>query len=44
MVWKDISNVHCNTVYYSQDLEATWMPIARGMDEEDEVHNAVIIK
>ena len=37
-------NVHCITFYDSQDLEATWMSIDRGMDEENEVNNAVIIQ
>ena len=28
-------NVHHNTIYTSQDVEATYMSINRGMDEED---------
>jgi len=28
------SNVHCSTVYNSQDMEATYMFINRGMDKE----------
>ena len=30
-------NVHCSTIYNSQDMEATWMSIKRGMDK-DVVH------
>ena len=28
-------NVHCSTIYNSQDMEATLMSINRGMDKED---------
>ena len=28
------SNVHCNTVYNSQDMEATKMSADRGMDKD----------
>ena len=31
-------SVHCSTVYNSQDTEATWMSIDRGMDKEDVVY------
>jgi len=31
-------NVHCSTVYNSQDTEATEASIDRGMDKEDTVH------
>ena len=31
-------NVHCITIYNSQDMEATLMPIDRWMDKEDVVH------
>ena len=31
-------NVHCSTVYNSQDMEATQMPISRRMDKEAVVH------
>ena len=31
-------NVHCSTIYNSQDIEATYMFINRGMDKEDVVH------
>ena len=31
-------NVHCSTVYNSQDIEATEMSIDRGIDKEDVVH------
>ena len=31
-------NVHCSTVYNSQDMEATYMSINRGMDKADGVH------
>ena len=31
-------NVHCSTIYKSQDREATEMSINRAMDKEDMVH------
>ena len=31
-------NIHCSTIYNSQDMEATWVSIDRGMDKEDVVH------
>ena len=31
-------NVHCSSIYHSQDMEATYMSIDRGMDKEDVVH------
>ena len=31
-------NVHCNTIYNSQDIEVTQMPINRGMDKENVVN------
>ena len=31
-------NVHCSTVYKSQDSLSTWMSIKRGMDKEDTVY------
>ena len=31
-------NVHCSTVYNSQDMEATWMSISRCMDKKAMVH------
>ena len=31
-------DVHCSTIYNSQDVEATYMPIDRGMGKEDVVH------
>ena len=31
-------NVHSSTIYNSQDMEATYMSIDRGMDKEDVVH------
>ena len=31
-------SVHCNTIYKSQDMEATKMSINREMDKEDVVH------
>ena len=31
-------NVHCSSIYNSQDMEATWISINRGMDKEDVVH------
>ena len=30
--------VHCSTIYNSQDMEATYMPINRGMDKENAIH------
>ena len=39
------ANVHCSTIYSSQDLEAMQMPINRGMDKEDVVyiHNGILL-
>ena len=31
-------NVHCRTIYHSQDIEAMSMPINGGMYKEDVVH------
>ena len=31
-------SVHCSTIYNSQDMEATQVPINRWMDTEDVVH------
>ena len=31
-------NVHCSTIYNSQDTEATQMSINRVMDKEDVIH------
>ena len=31
-------NVHCSTIYNSQDTESIWMSINRGMNKEDVVH------
>ena len=31
-------NVNCSTIYYSQDVETTYMSINRGMEKEDVVH------
>ena len=31
-------NVHCSTIYNSQDVELAYMSINRGMDKEDVVH------
>ena len=28
-------NIHCSTIYHSQDFEATQMPIYKGMNKED---------
>ena len=33
-----LPNVHCNTIYNSQYMEATCMSINRGMDKDDVVH------
>ena len=27
--------IHLSTIYNSQDMEATWMSIDRGLDKED---------
>ena len=32
------SNVHCSTVYNSQDREATQMSVNRGTDKESVIH------
>ena len=32
------SNVHCNIVYDSQDMEVNEVPINIGMEKEDMVH------
>ena len=31
-------SVHCSTAYNSQDMEATWMRINKGVDKEDVAH------
>ena len=31
-------NVHCSSIYNSQDMEATLMSTNRGMDREDGIH------
>ena len=31
-------SIHCSSVYNSQDMEATSMPIDRGKDKEDVEH------
>ena len=31
-------DVQCSTIYNSQDMEATQMPINRGMDKEDVIY------
>ena len=38
-------NVHSSTIYNSQDMEATWMSIDRGIDKEDVVyiHNGILL-
>ena len=36
-------NIHCSTVYSSQDREATQMSINREMDKEDMIHNGVLL-
>ena len=30
--------IHCRTIYNSQDMEATYICIDRGVDKEDVVH------
>ena len=39
-IWKDTCtlNVHCNTIYNNQVMEATSTSINRGVDKEDVVH------
>ena len=37
-------NVHCSTIYNSQDIKATWMSIDRRMDKEDVVYYSDIKK
>ena len=37
-IQKDAPNVHCSTVYNSQDMETTWTPTGGGMDKDDVVH------
>ena len=32
------SNVHCSTIFNSQDMETTTVSIDRGVDQEDLVH------
>ena len=32
------ANIHSSTIYNSQDMEATYVPINRWMDKEDIVH------
>ena len=38
-------DVHCSTVYNSQDTEASSMPIAKGMAKEDvvHIHNGILL-
>ena len=38
-------NVHCSTIYNSQDMEATQMSINRGMDKEDvgHIYNGILL-
>ena len=38
-------NVHCSTIYNSQDMEATYMPIDRRMDKGDVVpiYNGILL-
>ena len=31
-------NVHCSTIYNSQDMEANYMSSNRGVDKEDVIH------
>ena len=39
------ANVHCCTVYESQDMEATEMSIDRGLDKEDvvQIYTGILI-
>ena len=34
-------NVHCSTIYKSQDMETIELLISRGMDKEDVLHISV---
>ena len=38
-------NVHCSTIYNSQDMEATQMSTNRGVDREDvvQIHNGILL-
>ena len=38
-------NVHCSTIYHSQDMEATCICIDRSMDQEDggQIYNAILL-
>ena len=40
-----VPNVHCSTVYNSQDMEATQMSISRRMDKKAvvHIHNGVLL-
>ena len=39
------SNVHCSTIYNSQDVEATYMPTSIGVDKENvvHIHNGILL-
>ena len=39
------SNVHCNTIFNSQDVETTEMSINRGVDQEEvvHIHNGILL-
>ena len=48
MVQKDTGthpSVHCSTVNSSQDMEATWMSIDRGMNKEGvvDIYNGILL-
>ena len=38
-------SVHCSSIYNSQDMEAAYMSIGRGVDKEDvlHIHNGILI-
>ena len=37
-------NIHCSTIYNSQDMEATEMSINKGMDEEvQHIYNGILV-
>ena len=43
--WHMYPDVHCSTIYNSQDMAATWIFIDRWMDKEDVVcvHNGILL-
>ena len=39
------SDVHCSTIFNSQDMEITYMSIDRGVDQENvvHIHNGILL-